>query len=148
MTRYMQEKSNLMKTYDRNLMGLIDSLPIFRVADELIKFWKELTGCTAEFSYSCRIVVLRVYMGHTMRNGEYPTRGWELALLAEYADELMAPYVEFDQFTQELDAYSTDMKWGAFPGKLQIHAWHGGNCTYKQVGSKTIEQPIYEMECL
>lgn len=142
-------RAKAMKEYQDRLHKIEAMTPIFDVAVKAAKYWEELTGEVVKVYhgafYGC---TLTVHMGHLMPNGQHPSKFTELSYLREFIDEQMEGLMPFDQFSTSNDEYSTDMKWGTqFERSFNVYANHGGNCTYTQVGTRMVEQPIYELEC-
>lgn len=143
------ESARALKNYLDSLAKIKEQVKIVDLAKAAADWWETLTGTRPEIStYWGSCTTLTLDMGTLTRYLRYPERDKELLLLCEHIDDLLEK-AGFDfTFTESVDNRSTDKKWFKnYECRLQILAYHGGNCTFKQVGVKTIEQPIYEMEC-
>ena len=142
-----EELANANKAYERALKNIETMIPIVDASTRVAEFWKELTGQDEKPGSSAGHAYLYVHMGRLMSNGCYPTRAKEIGLLIERIDELLDGLVPFDKFTIEVDEWTTTYRWGKYNQLFVLYASNGGNCQYKQVGTETVETPIYDVEC-
>lgn len=137
-------------SYQTNLQHIDKAVILHDIGTRIAAYWGELVGQEVKpYVFDYKSIIIRVDMGHKMWDGKYPSKSIHLGLLREFADELLADHFKFDDFQVTHDNDSTDLQWGKdfWSHSVKIYATHGGDCTYKQVGTKMVEQPIYEMEC-
>jgi hypothetical protein len=149
---YKKYKAKFVTKAEKDQKDLVEYIPVFDISRAARDFWKALTGGDLSINYygsgpCVASMVLSTSMGVLMPNGKYPSRALELNLLVEFIDDRMETLGWKFRESVEADTSSTDFRWNA-PGKiLNLYAYHGGNCRYEQVGTETVEQPIYAMKC-
>jgi len=137
-----------MKAYEARLKTLDRLLAIKDVTRKLEAYWQELTGERVTFSFGGTYFYAYFSMGRLMRNGRYPNKHQHVSAMIERADELLEGLVAFDDFREKKDVYSHDFLWGKpYNEVLKLYFRHGGNCAQVQVGTRTVEEPIYEYRC-
>jgi len=144
-----QLKAKAIAEFENNLQHIDKTVALFDIGIKIATYWGELVGEEVKPAIAgYNSVIITLSMGHKMLDGKYPSKSLHLGLLREYADELLEEHFAFDDFKVNHDQWSSDLLWGnGYTASFKIYANHGGDCTYKQVGTKTVEQPIYEMEC-
>lgn len=144
-----RESIKAYQAYQHSLERIKEQCKIVDLAKQAADWWETLTGTRPQITtYDGSQTSIRLDMGVLTRYLRYPSRDKELLLFCEHIDTLLET-AGFDfEFSESFDSLSTDKKWSKnYTIRLTVYAYHGGTCTYKQVGVKTIEQPIYEMEC-
>lgn len=142
-SRRAQMMAKAMLTYESAIAAIPRNLQREDLLKKAAAFWHELTGNQPAVSPT----YMSVQMGKAKANGRYPTRAYDLQLLAEFIDDTGGDLLDFDAFKIQHDSSSTDLQWGGSGLHVSVWAYHGGNCVYEQVGTETIQQPIYEAKC-
>ena len=142
-----EAKDKIRETHERELARLADHALLAPIAEKAKIFWEELTGTPAEWHVTFHGVYMSVHMQEKMPNGDTPTLRYHVGLLAEFIDACVDGIIEFDTFERSFDSMSTDYRWGDLYGSLKVYAYHGGTCQRVRVGTKKIDEPIFEVTC-
>jgi hypothetical protein len=149
MGKVTQLKVAARQRYLRTLQNIEAMIPLYDVAGAAIKYWAELTGASEYPACLDDSITMSVHLSHLKPNGRFPTREYDVAMLVEFIDERLES-LGYTLRDPRFDEASLDFTWAAKSGGLRFNLWayHGGNCTLKQVGTETRETPVYEMKCL
>lgn len=111
--------------------------------------WRRWTGEIVRPYVSPGSINLSLHMDAKLKDGTHVDKGYHVGLILEHIADHAGMYFKSDEFKRTNDASSDDFKWqgtGNFPW-VSVYCYYGGTCQRVQVGTKTIEQPIYEVEC-
>lgn len=137
------------RDYETKLIKTFLLPPLVDVVLGACCIWKRETGNKIEPAVNPGSITLTIHMDQPMKNGELPNKGYHIGLLLEHISEHAAPYLSSPDFKNTYDKYSNDFRWetiGNFPN-ITLWVYHGGNCKLVQVGTETIEKPVYAVDC-
>lgn len=145
MGKYQEEVAKATKAYQATLKSLKRTLVGYDAAVAGMRFWRDLTGKCVDPHLGSSYVKLSVWMTDKT-HGRFVTRR-HFNELVEVVDDYLVAAGYDTKITFKTDSHSLDVTIACRDFFIVLESWHGGVCARKQVGTKTVEQPIYEVEC-
>lgn len=151
MTKIEEMRDNAFDSYVAKLTQ-INFLPEpYAVALGCCAMWKRWTGQIVRPYVLPGFISLTFHMETELKEGGFPDKEKHIGQILAHIQACGGWFLKDDgEYERTFDSYSDDFSFtgkGHFPS-IKVYAYHGGNCQMVQVGTKTVEKPIYEVKCL